>query len=839
MSQSLLIVGQSATPAELKLDIKQTMPSIPSDGKPHPAFSISIVDSTGKPKALPYSLNITISSSDERIIQVPKTATIKSTYYYVIINATSSVIESKQVEITVSASGFQSAKITATTGPPAGTPQALKVTILPNTLLPIEAGESDVIVTIVDSYGNPTKARSDISVSLFSSDLKIANVLNKNIVITTGSISAKTKVITTGFEGSSTITATSLNLKTDSATINVKGPKPAKIYLFAPANQAIEWTELFVGILDSNNKPVKLVTPMTITLYSSDTTILYFPTRTITIPAGEWSAMVEMRCINPGQAYVYASSTDLQSPTLSLRVYADSGNEPKSLKIYSFAPSYPVDGKLYQALIVQIVDAQGLPTKYWLNKIIDVTTTSKATFDTSTNTTVKIMSGDCSTTIWGIPLVPGEVTITVVAQDVLKAETKVTCYAPIPTSVTIQAPPIPAGGEVEACILTTASGIPVAVQQDTQFLLSSADTGVIESVESPIMEKKNYYVYTTLKGNAPGKKDMTVSGSGLPSAKISLTVLETKPSTFHLYYVKPIVNYNFPMIVQLTSSDGKTAAVTTDIIEINMASSNITNVEVPATITINPETTEAMVFSKGLGTKTSTVTLQSEDFKSLTTQITPVPPNLVLILTSLKSQYKEAEVATIKATVTLDGNPVEGMKVSWTGNGLTHTETTTGADGIAQNTLMIRAGSNKIDASINFGDGGVEKASKTITGIIGVYNLQVLGNPSYIKISGTGSYQYEERVYLEAPTQVGMEGIFGILGGKYVFRQWTGFIQSENNVETLTISGLSKNITVTAVYVEDYFMMIITIAVPLLLIIIGAYIYYTRYRRTIVIKSNV
>ncbi|MBM3292793.1 hypothetical protein FJY84_08985, partial [Candidatus Bathyarchaeota archaeon] len=62
LSQSLLIPGYGATvPPQLKLLITQTMPTIPSDGKPHPAFDISIVDSANKPKALPYSLNLTIT----------------------------------------------------------------------------------------------------------------------------------------------------------------------------------------------------------------------------------------------------------------------------------------------------------------------------------------------------------------------------------------------------------------------------------------------------------------------------------------------------------------------------------------------------------------------------------------------------------------------------------------------------------------------------------------------------------------------------------------------------------------------------------------------------------
>lgn len=341
-----------------------------------------------------------------------------------------------------------------------------------------------------------------------------------------------------------------------------------------------------------------------------------------------------------------------------------------------------------------------------------------------------------------------------------------------------------------------------------------------------------------MKGKAPGKKEITVTGSNVPSAKISMTVLETKPKTFKLYNVNPIEKYNFPIIIQLVSSDGKTLAVTTEPVQIFLISSNITNISTPSTITINPESTDTLSLCQALGTKTSKITLQSEGFTTFEKDITPAAANMDIKLSSIKTQYKEAETATVKATVTLDGSPVEGMKVKWTGSGLSYTETTSGADGVSENKLMIKAGSNKIDALINFGEGGTDTDTITLTGVIGVFTLKVHANPTSIQLSGSGSYQLNESVYLDAPAQISMSGIFGMLGAKYVFKQWTGFIQSDKNTEILKISGNSKDITVTAVYGEDYFMMYVTIGVALLIILIAVYIYMTRIRKTIVIKTK-
>ena len=171
--------------AELSLQIVAAIPSVPSDGKPHPAFFVTILDALGKPSPIPFPLNVTVSSSDERLLQIQKTTMIGAASYYAIVNATSSSLETKQVEVTASASGYQSSKVVASVGPPSGYPSSLKVSILPDVLLPLASSEAEIVITVVDGYGNPTKVRSDLTVSLSSSSLQIADVSDKVLVIPT------------------------------------------------------------------------------------------------------------------------------------------------------------------------------------------------------------------------------------------------------------------------------------------------------------------------------------------------------------------------------------------------------------------------------------------------------------------------------------------------------------------------------------------------------------------------------------------------------------------------------------------------------------------------------
>ena len=164
---SYLVQAATVTP---KLTITAAMSSIPSDGRPHPAVYLGIEDGKGKPYALPQSLNVTIASSDNTALVLPESVILPAASYVYIVNASSNVVGSKQVEVSVSASGFVSAKATITVGPPAGIPTSLEVTILPNVILPVAGGTADLLVTLVDSYGNPTPARTNLNVALFSSD---------------------------------------------------------------------------------------------------------------------------------------------------------------------------------------------------------------------------------------------------------------------------------------------------------------------------------------------------------------------------------------------------------------------------------------------------------------------------------------------------------------------------------------------------------------------------------------------------------------------------------------------------------------------------------------------
>jgi uncharacterized protein YlzI (FlbEa/FlbD family) len=358
--------------------------------------------------------------------------------------------------------------------------------------------------------------------------------------------------------------------------------------------------------------------------------------------------------------------------------------------------------------------------------------------------------------------------------------------------------------------------------QDTTIQLSSSNMLVGESDSSVILAKKKFYNYINILGKSPGQFFLTTTGSGLPTAKTSINVLEIKPSTFIMRYVKPIINYNFPLVVQLISSQGS-PAVTYEPVLIDVKSSNLANLVLPSTISINPENTETLVYGRGLVVSQSAVTLTSAGFTSLTENITPVPVNIAVEIQA-KGNYKSGDSVTVKALVTLDEGPVKGITVLWKGGGLVEATSITNEYGLAENTLNVAAAENVVEAGIAVGGAGYLGSKKTILGVPGTYSLVISSNAP-VDILGSGNYAYGEKVPLNAPKTVGMTGIFGVLGGKYQFVGWTGGVTSSINV-VLSIEGVNPVIRVNAVYAEDLFMVYVTGGIIGLVLVAAALVAY-------------
>ena len=822
MAPSLMVFSAQLAPTQT-VNIEKATPSIPADGNPHPAFYLSIKDSSGKVQLASNKINVTLTCSDERILQIPKFIVFQVGEYYKIINATSYVIDKKSVEVTASATGYLSSKINPQVEPPSGTPFSLKVTILPNTVSPLSQQVVEAVISIVDLYGNPTKSHERLVVALTSSNLRVADVSQKQAVIQPGGMSVLTNVVTMGVEGTTTITATAPNLRSSSSTLTALGPRAQKLYIWSLGTQIKNETNtVFIAVLDGANKPVRLSSPVRVTFASSNSSRFSIPSA-LTIPTGDWKATTTINCKSLGSATIYASASNLTSSSIQVTGRLP-GGAPVAQKLYSPISNILVDESGSVPFQLQLVDKQNMPTRTDVPRTSSIFSENTAIIETIPS--VSIPQGKSTVTISANSKSPGEVKITALSQDLSASEIKVTAYVPQPTSTLIQASGITVEEEIEACIITVNGGVPTPLIEATPLTISSSNTGIAVTDQTVTIDQKSYFNYFKIRGVSPGVFTLTVTGSGFAPQNVELKVTEVKPSTFSVTAFTPLIGFEAPIIIQSISSTSS-PAVNYEPITCNIASSNPNDVSVPETTTIKLGKTEATVNGRGLSTKTSSITVSSTGYKSVIVKITPQESKLSIKIIT-KDSYFIGETATLKAQVSIEGRPVVGAVVNWEGSGIKNNSTMTGEDGIAESTIKIRNKTNLIKVYTQIGSALIHDETIILANIVAYY-LEITTNTPF-EIIGSGTYLANTRVTIDAPNSFAMEGILGVLGGKYVFQRWVGELNSTKSSVVISMIGDKEVISIKAIYVNDYIYPIVIFFV-ILIVIIALIIYFKKFRK--------
>jgi len=813
LAAALTPTGFAAT-VQPAVVLTAALQSIPSDGAPHPAFFITVEDGSGKPSPLASDLNVTIACSDTRALTLPETATIKAGSYYIVVNASSTIQDKRTVEVSASASGYSSSKLNAVVEPPAGSPKALDVTLLPDIIMPEKGATTIVTVTIVDSYGKPAKARSDLTVTLSSSNLQLVDISPRTIQIPQGGYSGSASVVSKGAIGSAIVTASASNLKTDSATVKISGAKPEKLSLWTQSSFVEGDTGLaFVGIVDSGSKPTKASGDMLVRLVSSNTTVLTVPPW-VSVEADDWMATALITCVNSGTAKIYAMADNLASTSTTVIVIVNT-NVPASVKISTVASFYPADEVEATYIALQTVDAIGKPTKVAVATSVSVFSSDSSIFDIDPSTNM-----DSTSSVEYVSATPksaGAVKVTAGTANLPGSEVAVNVYAPVATTVAIITPPIPADGEVEACLVTLSSSVPTLVSQSTLIQLSSSDTQIADVDASTVLAAKSYYTTFTISGRSPGQFSLTAIGSGLPSSSATPQVHEVRPSIFKVANVKPLAQVKFPIVTQAVSLQGVPVVSDTPI-KVNLASSNTTVIFLPTAATIAAENSDVLAYGSTLSEGKTTLTLSSGGFNALSAELTAQSMKGGLKLTAIDS-YRAGGSTKITAEVSIDGKPIQGVTVAWAGKGLYAATTKTDAKGKTENIVTLSEGLNTIEARVNMTGLGELTAQKRITGIR-QYSLEVATSIG-AAIEGSGSYAEGAIKKITAPISIDLDGVLGILGVKQVFKKWAGVSESTNNTVEVVFTGESKQLALLAEYETDYMGLYLRIGVMTVVFVVA------------------
>ncbi|MEM3162561.1 MAG: carboxypeptidase regulatory-like domain-containing protein [Candidatus Bathyarchaeia archaeon] len=275
VQESVTTVG----PIPSKLAVYGAIPVVPADGKEYNIIVVQLQDSSGNPAKAPIGdVEVTLSSSNTTVGRVDSSVVIKGGETYAVANFYAGTCNGTTT-ITVLASGYASAQtsIKTQTISPAARPTKLRVCISP-LKVPAE-GESHKIIAVqlLDSKNNIVKADRDIIVDLSSSNMDVGKV-DSSTTIWKDANYALANFYSTFRSGSSTITAASSGLTSDSESITTVGPIPSKLAVYCvpsvlPADYKT-YNAIVVQLQDSGGNPAR--DPMgdiNVNLFSSNTNV--------------------------------------------------------------------------------------------------------------------------------------------------------------------------------------------------------------------------------------------------------------------------------------------------------------------------------------------------------------------------------------------------------------------------------------------------------------------------------------------------------------------------------------------------------------------------------------
>jgi len=337
-------------------------------------------------------------------------------------------------------------------------PNALSLSTVPSKLPADNNTYPAVVVSVVDSNGRPTVAKSDIQVSLTSSQESVGTI-SAEVDIPAGGTYVIANFTTTHTAGATTITATTTGLKTASATVTtvVAVGYPTHLVMTAipstvPARSA-NVGNLILELEDDSGLPAKAIADVPISLYSSNTNVV-----NLTAPAAVMKQGAYLDEVNytsgfvPGTATITASASGFASGQATISVL---GSPPLALKLLAQPSTMPAcTGNVTSCtgrLVVALTDLDGNPTRATRNIEVQIRSADLAIVNASETTTIE--EGNISATatftvaVDNVPTPPGldQVTITASSPGLQSAFASINIQDPVLISrpfCTSQASPI-------------------------------------------------------------------------------------------------------------------------------------------------------------------------------------------------------------------------------------------------------------------------------------------------------------------------------------------------------------------------------------------------------------
>jgi hypothetical protein len=667
---------------------------LPADGNTYPALIVTLVDATGNPTLALNTTTVYLSSSQENVATLTGSVTIQTGHGYAVANVTTTQTPGTTT-VTASATGSKSSQVVVATSIPSGYATALKITPQPANVFARPGGFGSVVIQLQDDTGLPAKAAFNTNVSLSSSNNGIAQLDQKWVIIPTGDDLAVVNY-TSGYAiGQAFITATATGFSAGTTSLGVVGSPPYALKVSAEPSEAVLSTtdRVVVWLTDQAGNPARASSPVSVTLTSSNLTVLSVSPTVVTIPTGQISAVATFTTTSEnGNVSITASAQGLLSAfdTVSTSSAKDT---PAALTIIAAPDPILADNGQYAAVVVAVVDSPGnRPDVVAANTIVTITSSDTAVGSVTTQVTIPAGGEFAVANITSTYLV-GSTTITASAQGLLSAQAQETAFGPIPVSVVVTpvASTISADGATYSALtvsLQDTFGNPAVAPSNIVVQLTSSRPDILSVISPVIIQTGQTYAFATVKtGLSPGASNITASASGYSASSTLLTTVVPAPDKVALYIgpnstVNSAIAPDALLTVQLQDINGLPARAqqaTTVIV----TASNSTVLQKPILLNISAGADYASTYLSTLSYGLTSLTASSPGLGSSSESLNIVnsPSNATLTATTYLIYTNES--STLIARVDALNQGVQGAQIKWftTAGVLSTANSTTSAAG--------------------------------------------------------------------------------------------------------------------------------------------------------------
>lgn len=650
----------------LRFNLDVVPAKVPADGGTYMIY-VSLVDSQGNPAAAPSDLSVALFSSDQRVGSVQPTTTISFDTFSASATFTSTNTPGSTV-ITALASGIQAGTMTVTTTTPVGYPSQIVVYPLPSVLIPGGGETGSLVVQLQDPNGLPARSPAILPVQLTSSDTNVVTVPS-SVSIQQGSTYATAAFSPTSIPGNAIVSATSPGYLSGSTTITVSGPAPSSIKVdLLPRVMIADGVStgyVVVSLTDPLGFPARAKSPVSVVLTSSNTSVAWFDSPDLTIPAGSFYSFKLVHSGGyQGVTIITAQSSGLSAGFGSLVSRMAGIRADGEVIDLSIGPSAVLpDGATY----AQIVSAQllnqtdGYPIPISSSSAVTVYFSSSDTLYGSitspgviTNNSTYVLADFTST------LLVGSTTITAAADGYAPAQKSVGSSAPPPANIVlgVASSVIRATGEIYPLLyvqLRDQNGNPAKAPADIQVSLISADPAVGTADSSIIIHQgSSYSVASFFSTTSAGTANITASATGFNPTWTLVQTTEPFPSVLAVYArPSPMISdgSNHFAAVQLLDDQGRPAKPELPVtVFLTSDTPNVATTQ--TTVTLNAGASYATALLTLGATGSAVITAIAQGYSSGSSQVivSTLPMALSLNITAGHAVVGSSYPVTLSAT---------------------------------------------------------------------------------------------------------------------------------------------------------------------------------------------